>query len=134
MWPGVWIGSISQRAGRDRLAGRHRAGGAARPASRSSWWISTGVARIAAEHRVELGDVIVVVVGEQHVRQLELAPGAALEQRRHRAAGVDHHRVAAELVGDQVGVRQVPVAHRALDQIIDHLQGSAERASGSLRT
>ena len=70
---------------------------------------------VLGEHRVELGDVIVVMVGQEHVGQRELAATQVVEQRRHRTAGVDHHGVPAQLVGDDVGVGQPLVAHRALD-------------------
>ena len=38
-----------------------------------------------------------------------------VEQRLDRTAGVDHHRVAAELIRHDVGVGQELVVHRALD-------------------
>ena len=54
----------------------------------------------------ELGDVVVVVVGQQHVRGRRGRPPDRLESGGDRAAGVDEDGVAARLVGDQVGVRQ----------------------------
>ena len=50
---------------------------------------------------------------------VQLTAAQVFEQRRDRAAGVDHHRVAAGLVRHQVGVGQPVVVHRALD---DHAQ------------
>ena len=42
-------------------------------------------------------------------------PLGRLDQRLHRAAGVDEERLAARLVGDQVGVGQELRVHRALE-------------------
>ena len=114
VWPGVCSGSISS-APLVIVSPGSIVPVAPATWSRSSAWISTGVPGWRRQHLVELGHVVVVVVGEQDVRQLERPAREELEQRRDRAAGVDHHRVAARLVGDQVGVGQQVVVHRALD-------------------
>jgi hypothetical protein len=70
---------------------------------------------MALEHLVDLGHVIVVVMGEQDVRQLKRSAPEELQQRLNRAAGVDHHRVAPRFVGHHVRVGHEVVVHRALD-------------------
>ena len=71
--------------------------------------------REAVEHRGELGDVVVVVVGEQHVGDGDALRLGLVEQRAHGAARVDEEAVAAGAGGDEVGVRQPVRVHRALD-------------------
>ena len=117
MWPGVCSGSIVERAAVDRLAGRHRAGGALDLIALELVDQHRG-AGMELEHLLELGDVVVMVMGQQHVRELVAHPLDHCQQRLDRAAGVDQHRLRAQLVGHQVGVRQPVVIHRALD---DHL-------------
>ena len=114
VWPGVCSGSIVS-APVSIVSPGAIVPVAAGTRSRSSWWISTGVPGWRCEHRRDLDDVVVMVVREQDVGQRELAAPQAVEQRLDRAAGVDHDRVPARLVGDQIGVRQERVVHRALD-------------------
>ena len=65
--------------------------------------------------RVELGDVVVVVVGEQDVGDVEPVLVGLGDQRRDGAAGVDDERVAVRAGRDEVGVRQPGVAHGAFE-------------------
>ena len=71
--------------------------------------------RVARQHLIEFGDVVVVVVREQHVRELEWPAREELQQRLHRSARVDHDRVATKLVSHRIGVGQPLIVHRALD-------------------
>jgi len=66
---------------------------------------------VLLQHPLELGDVIVVVVGEQYVGELEPPPADHIEQRLHWPAGIDQGRLRALLVGHQVGVRQPRFTH-----------------------
>ncbi len=108
-----------ERAGADRLAGRERAGRLG----------DLAPLELVDQHRrvrerrdrlVEVDDMIAVMVGEQDVGERELTALHELDQRRDRAARVDHHRVAAGLVGDDVVVREEAVAHRAFDDHVPH--------------
>ena len=110
VWPGVWIGSISRAPewiGYPRL---HRAGrrGDLTALERVN---QHGHAGVLLEDRVELRDVVVVMMGEQHVGERELAASQDVEQRLHRPAGVDQHRIAAELVSHEIRVRQPGFVH-----------------------
>ncbi len=63
------------------------------------------------DHVLELGHVVVMVVGQQDVRELVVAPLDQLEQWRDWATGVDQHRCRAMLIYHQIGVRQPGLAH-----------------------
>ena len=63
---------------------------------------------------VELADVVVVVMGQQHVRRRHRAALGGLDQRLDRSAGIDEERRAAVLA-DEVGVGQELRLQRALD-------------------
>src|SRR3954447_10181340 len=78
----------------------------------------------ALEDLAELGDVIVVVMGQQHVRDGQAELVGRLQQRRDRATGIDDERVAARLSRDEIRVGKPVLAHRAFD---DH------GAEGTLR-
>src|SRR5947209_9036644 len=83
------------------------------------------------EHLVDVRGVVVVVMGEQDVRQLERPTREELEQRLERAACVDHHRVTARLVGHHVSVGDEVVVHRAFD---DHNQSVSSPAMSLIHT
>ncbi len=74
-----------------------------------------GGVRPALERLAELGDVVVVVVGQQDVRDVQAVLVRLGEQRVERAAGVDEEGVAAGLGRDQVGVGEPAIAHGAFD-------------------
>ena len=78
--------------------------------------------REAVDDLGELGHVVVVVVGEQHVRDRDPLPLRLVEQRPHRPARVDEEPVPARPRGDEVGVGEPVRVHRALD---DHRSGTA---------
>ncbi len=63
----------------------------------------------------QLGDVVVVVVREQDVRDGYAVGLGLVQQRPHRAARVDEEAVAAGTGRDEVCVRQPVGVHRALD-------------------
>src|SRR5262249_18007979 len=63
----------------------------------------------------DLADVVEVVVGEQHVCWRQPPALGGLDQRLHRAAGVDEERAVTRLVTDEVGVRQELRMGRAFD-------------------
>ena len=72
--------------------------------------------REAVEHRGELGHVVVVVVGEQHVRDRDVRRASALSSSgRTGPPASTKNAVAAGPGGDEVGVRQPVGVHRALD-------------------
>ena len=132
-WCGPACGAPRSAARRPRRRRRARScRSRPRPASRSPGWMSTSASGWRSEHLVELAHVVVVVVGEQDVGQGQPALVDRLQQRRDRAAGVDHHRRAAVLVGDEVRVGQELLGHGALE---DHgrdatrvaLQGARKR-------
>ena len=86
--------------------------------------------RPALEQRVELADVVVVVMGQQHVRGRHPAALGGLDQRLDRTARVDEERRAAVLA-DEVGVGQELRVQRALE---DHaLQATTRARAGRLR-
>ena len=88
--------------------------------------------RPALERRAELGDVVVVVVGEQDVGDVEAVLVGLGEQRVHRAAGVDEEGVGVRPGRDEVGVGQPAVGHGALD---DHgLDGTLARVMELIHT
>ena len=62
--------------------------------------------RPALAQLVDIADVVVVVMGEQHVRGRQSEPLGGVDQRLHGTAGVDEERRAALAVGDEVGVRE----------------------------
>src|SRR5438270_900895 len=70
---------------------------------------------VALQHPLEFGDMVVVVVGEEHVRESEAHPLEHGEQWGDGTPRVDHHRVLTKLVGHQIRVGQEIVVHRALD-------------------
>ena len=78
---------------------------------------------------LDLADVVVVMVGEQHVRRLEAEAIGRLDQRLDRAAGVDEEGRTALTVGDEEGVRDELRVERALD---DHaaILGAGGRVRG----
>ncbi len=102
--PGVCSGRDGQPA--DRRARRPGLRSPVVPGTRSSAWASTGGVRPALERLAELGDVVVVVMGEQDVGDGQAVLVGLLEQRRERAAGVDEEGVAARPGRDEVGVGQ----------------------------
>ena len=112
--PGVWIGSIS-RAPLWIVSPGAIVPVAAGTCSRSSSWISTGVPgwRSSTWSTSETWSWWWWV--SSTCVSVELPAPQVVEQRRDRAAGVDHHRVPPRLVGDRVGVGQEVVVHRALD-------------------
>ena len=81
------------------------------PGTRSSGWDEHDGVGPALERLVELGDVVVVVVGEQDVRDVQAVLVRRGEQRVERAARVDEEGVAAGLGRDQVGVGEPAIAH-----------------------
>ena len=80
----------------------------------------------ALEQLGQRDDVVVVVVGEQHVRRRHALALGRLDQRAHRAAGVDEERGAAGLA-DEVGVGQELRQQGAFD---DHAIRLRHAASG----
>ena len=72
-------------------------------------------ARPALAQPPHLADVVEVVVGEQHVRRRQPPARGGLDQRLHRATGVDEERAVTRLVTDEVGVRQELRMGLALD-------------------
>ena len=77
----------------------------------------------------QLGHVIEVMVGEQHMAWVHPEPLRGVDQRSYRPASVDEERLAALIVCDQIVVGQEPLVHRALD---DHRAILAETAPGTL--
>ena len=71
--------------------------------------------REAAAHGLQLGHVIVVVMGDQHVGDADGVLLGRVQQRPNRAPGVEEEAVAAGLGGDEIGVGQPVRVHRALD-------------------
>ena len=112
MWPGVCSGRIGQAADLDLLVGPHLAG---RPGHALLGVGEHGGVRPALEDLVQLGDVVVVVVGEQNVRDGHAVLVGLGEQRLDRAAGVDEEGVAARLRRDEVGVGEPVRAHGTFD-------------------
>ena len=84
-----------------------------------------GRVRPALERLVELGDVVVVVMGEEDVRDVQAVLVRLREQRIERAAGVDEERVAARLGRDEVGVGEPAIAHGPFDDHALRLSSSA---------
>ena len=103
--PGVCSGRIDQLAG-SSLAGVDRARGAG-TSSRSSGLISTAIPGQRATSSPSVADMVVVVMGEQHLRRRDPQALGGGEQRLDRAAGVDHDGLAARVIADQIGVREV---------------------------
>ena len=68
--------------------------------------VGVGLDAEPAPPRVGLGDVVVVVVGQQQVLDVEPEPLGGVEQRPRRAARVDHHPRSALAVGNEIRVRQ----------------------------
>src|SRR3954452_6032001 len=104
---------------RDRLARLHRAGrlGDLVALGRVDEHLHVGPALL---DRGDLGDVVVVMVGEQDVRRRQVVAADRVEQRLHRPAGVDEERLAARLGRDQVGVREELRVHRPLEDHARH--------------
>jgi hypothetical protein len=71
--------------------------------------------REARGHRGQLRHVVVVVMREQHVRDLDPLGLGPVEQRPHGAAGVDEEARPAGARRHEVGVGQPVGVHRALD-------------------
>ena len=105
---------VKSRTGIDRGARRQCSVGQGHPVALELVSQDRNV-RVTLEHLIELGDVVVVVVGEQYVGERQLPTAEVVEQRPDRTAGVDHHRVPAWLVRDDVRVRQEVVVHGALN-------------------
>jgi len=63
---------------------------------------------------LQLCDVVVVMVGEQDVRDADVALARRLDERLDRAAGVDEEALPLA-VADEVGARQPVVVHRPLE-------------------
>ena len=84
----------AQAADLELLVGQQVAGGAVDEAALLGVDQDLGV-RPALLERVELGDVVVVVVGEQDVGDVEAVLVGLGDQRRDGPAGVDDERVAA---------------------------------------
>ena len=77
----------------------------------------------ARRDRGQLGDVIVVMVREQDVRDRDVIGLGLVQQRPHGPARVDEEAVAAGTGRDEVGVRQPVGVHRALDDHGRHPNG-----------
>ena len=116
--PAVWPGVCSVRTVSPPISSSwsgSRSPVAPSTRSRSAGWIRTSASGQRSLQRVELGDVVVVVVGEQDVGDVEPVLVGLRDQRGDGTAGVDDERVAVRAGRDEVGVRQPGVAHGAFE-------------------
>ena len=124
----------AQRAGRHRLARSDRSGGCSdeRPLVRVDQHLRR---RVRAQDRVEIGDVVEVVMRQQDVRQLEAVLGDRREQGRDGAARVDEDRLPRVEVADEVRVRRAEcrVRHALRARRRRRSPGDGRRFAGARR-
>ena len=108
-------GLDAQVAALDDVALRERPVGTARQARCLEGVRQHGRIGVALAHRVEVRDVVAVVVGDQDVRDLQAMAVDGGDDRLRRAAGVDEDGAATGVVADDVGVGEPPGLHAALE-------------------
>jgi hypothetical protein len=117
-------GLDAQVAALHGIALTERAVCAAREAGRLEGVRQHGRIGVARAHRLEVRDMVAVVVGDQDVRDAEAMAIDGCDDGLRRAAGVDEDGVATWVVADDIRVGEPPGLHAAFE---DHAASVATR-------